>query len=296
MLRYLALGLRDFGTHPMVPSRRVDWEFYSVLEGRCAPFFTEGEKPRLCTRTLWVLPPENLHGWTGERGRPCKVASFQFAFLPEQLCARARAAGVLAVPISARQARDIESWALELQPHFHEPTSFSDLHYHRVMLQLSLIALHAGPAAQAHPYHKLAQEKVVAAERWYAEHLPESPAVKQVADAVHVSPSHLRRLFREVKHEGPKALLKRVQMERVVRQLSLTSDGLEKIAADCGFASASELCRAFKARFRLPPAVWRKNLTPPYQEPKAKRGEAAKTRPDSPVHRRLGKYVRFTER
>lgn len=201
---------------------------------------------------------------------------------------------MLAVPITAREAREIGSWALELQPHFNEPTSLSELHYHRVMLQLSLIALHSGPAAQIHPYHKPKLEKVVAAQSWFSDHLVENPTVKMVAAAVHVSPSYLRRLFWEVKKQGPKSLLRRVQMERVVQQLSRSSDGLEKVAADCGFASASELCRAFKAQFHLPPAVWRRNLTPPYQEPKARRGEAAKTRPDSAVHRKLGKYVRFT--
>ena len=76
--------------------------------------------------------------------------------------------------------------------------------------------------------------------------------------------------------------------------LSLSSDGLDQVAADCGFASASELCRAFKAQFHLPPAVWRKNLVPPYQEPKAQRGETAKSRPDSSIHRKLGKYFRLT--
>jgi len=227
VLRYLAFGLRDFAIHPMVPSLRVDREFYIVLEGRCAPFFTEEERPRLRTRMLWVLPPDNMHGWTGERGRPCKIAAFQFAFIPGQLCERARQAGVLAVPIAAREAREIGSRALELQAHFNEPTSLGELLYHRVMPQLSLIALRSGPAAQIHPYRKLNLEKVVAARRRYSDHLVENPTVKMVAAAVHISPSYLRRLFREVKKQGPESLLRRVQTERVAQQLGRSSDGLD---------------------------------------------------------------------
>src|SRR5580698_8389430 len=121
MLRYLALGLRDYGIHPMVPSRRVDWEFYVILRGQAAPTFEAEKSPRLRTRTMWVFAPENMHGWMGIRGRPCKIAAFQFAFLPDLLAERTRRAGALAVPLTPAQTREIETIALELQPHFDQP-------------------------------------------------------------------------------------------------------------------------------------------------------------------------------
>lgn len=294
MLRYLALGQRDFGTHPMVLSRRVDWEFYAVLRGRCAPVFFEDARVPLSTLTLWVLPPENLHGWIGARGRPCRIAAFQFAFLPQVLCDLARQHGILAVSITAKQAREIEGYARELQPHFDRPTSLSELHSNRTMLQLSLMALTAIPSDRVHPFHKQAQEKVDEALRWYSARLPENPSVKMIAAAQFVSPGHLRRLFWTVRRQRPKQLLRRIQLERVVERMSRSSDNLEQIAAECGFSTASELCRAFKARFKVPPSVWRKNMLPLYRAPRATRGEAAKVRPNSPVQRKLGKYVRLT--
>ena len=293
MLRYLALGIRDFDLHPMVPARRVDWEFYTVLDGRAAPTFVEDEKVQLATRTMWVFPPENVHGWIGEPHRPCKIAAFQFAYLPDKLCEIARKTGALAVPLTPRQAIVIEGYALELQPHFNEPTSLSDLYYQRVMLQLSMIALQTMPLQEVQTYHKMAQDKVTNALCWYEAHVRENPSVKIVAQATHISPSYLRRLFWEVHKQSPKSMLKQLQLQRVVRRLSMSRDSLEQIAEDCGFASASELCRAFKAHFKIPPTIWRKNLPPPLQIPNATRGEAAKIRPNWMI-RKMNKYLKFT--
>lgn len=278
----------------MVLSRRIDWEFYIVLKGRCAPVLNDDDRPELLTRTLWVLPPENLHGWIGARGRPCRVAAFQFPFLPPLLCELARKRGILAVPLTSVQTREIEGFARELQPHFERPNSLSELHSHRVMIQLSLIALKATPAERVHPFHKQDQEKVDDALRWFSGRLAENPSVSRIAAAVHISPGYLRRLFQKVRNQSPKRLLRRIQLERVVECMGRTSANLDQIAAECGFATASELCRAFKAQFRVPPAVWRKNMLPRFRAPRATSGEAAKVRPNTPVHRKLGKYVRLT--
>lgn len=293
MLRYLALGLRDFGIHPMVPMRRVDWEFYVVLEGRAGPTFVEGEKARMPTRTMWVFPPENVHGWSGEPHRPCKIAAFQFAYLPEQLCKSTRESGALAIPLTTRQVQRIESLALEMQPHFNEPNSLSELFFQRAMLDLSLIALQSVPSMKLHTYHKLIQDKVANALEWYKAHLPENPSVKAVAQAVHISPSYLRRLFWEVHKQSPKSMLKQLQMQRVTDRLSLSNDSLEVISDATGYASASELCRAFKAHFKIPPTIWRKNLPPPFQTPRAVKGSAAKVRPDKITARKLQKYLKL---
>lgn len=294
MLRYLALGQRNFGLHPMTPARRVDWEFYVILRGPAAPIFHEHERPPLRTRTLWVLGPESRHGWIGDKRQPCQIAAFQFAFLPAPLCDLVTPRGALAVPLTAAQVREIEGYARELQPHFAQPTSFSEIVAHRVMLQLSLVALAGREPVRLKPLHRAAQLKVAQAIEWYEHRLPERPSLKLVAEAIHVSPSYLRRLFWEVKKQRPKAVLRALQMERVVQRLTASASRLDEIAADCGFATASELCRAFKARFKLPPSLWRKNQLPLYQEPKATRGAAAVARPDTPTHRKLKKYIRFT--
>lgn len=293
MLRYLALGLRNFGIHPMAHSRRVDWEFYAVLQGRAAPV-VEGEgAPRLRSRTLWVFPPEHRHGWIGEKSAPCKVAAFQFAFLPDQVTTLSRERGFLEIPLSAGQAREIERFALELQPHHDDPTSVSELVAHRVMLQLCLMVLAGRQTDRIQPLHRKAHAKVTAALAWYEARLAENPPVEAVARALHVSPSYLRRLFWEVREQSPKRAFRHLQMERVVKRMSASTVRLEDIASDCGFASASELCRAFKTHFKVPPAMWRKSQLPLYREPVATGGEEAVVKPDTRAHRKLRKYIRF---
>ncbi len=293
MLRYLALGERNFGLHPMTLARRVDWEFYVILKGRAAPVFDTGENPPLRTRVMWVFDPTHRHGWSGEKRSPCRIAAFQFAMLPEPLCAVVQRTGALAIPLTPAEVRAIEGWARELQPHFKEPNAFSELVAHRVMLQLSLIALEREQPVRIRPAHRTAQYKVTQAVEWYEGHMHEQPSLKMVADAVHVSPSYLRRLFWSVRKQRPKAVLRNMQLDRVVRRLSTSEARLDTIAAECGFANASELCRAFKAHFKVPPSTWRRNTLPLYKEPKETRGSAAVGRPNTEVHKKLGKYIRF---
>lgn len=278
----------------MALSRRVDWEFYAILQGRAAPVFERSEPTELRSRVLWVFAPEDLHGWIGEKNAPCRIAAFQFAFLPDQLCALTRKSRALSVPLTSRQVRQIESWVRELQPHHDEPNSISDLVAHRVMLELSLLALSAHQPDRIQTMRRVAHAKVQQALNWYGARIRENPSVTDVAAAVHVSPSYLRRLFLDVREQSPKQAFRNVQLEHVVKRITTSTARLEDVASECGFSSASELCRAFKAHFRVPPAMWRKSQLPLYREPRAKHGQAAIVRPDTPEHAKLRKYIRFT--
>lgn len=272
MLRYLGSGPRQFGLYPLKPIVRMNWEFFAVVRGRCAPLAPAATPPRLARSTLWITPPGSAHTWAGEGARRAHVAVFHFGSVPPPLEAFVRERGQLAVPLSAAECTRLSALARELQDDFDAPNRLSDLVFQRALLELTLLALRkAGPARLPMPADH-AQHTVELATRWYADHVRANPSIADVAREVHVSPSTLRRLFRRVLRQQPAKVFGRVQLERGMRLMSETKQKLESIATECGFTSTSDFCRAFKAFTKVTPTVWRRTiLAPP-------RAAAARTR------------------
>jgi AraC-like DNA-binding protein len=160
MLRYLSGGVRRFGTMPIGPHSRLNWEFYAVVKGRCGVLLESGEKLPLRANCLWVFPPH---------------------------------------------------------------------------------------------------------------HVREQPGMEEVAAAVHVSSSHLRRLFVTVRHQSPRAVLVNAQIEIAMRLLAGSDLKIESVAAEAGFTSARDFSRVFSARKGCSPSEWRRKVQPPYVEPASKR-------------------------
>lgn len=268
LLRYLGYGSRHFGLKPMVPSARINWEFYAVVEGRCAPWLGGTAQPverELCSSTLWVFPPEQSHGWAGER-RSCRVVAFHFGAVPSVLAERARRMGAIRHLLSRAEVRRVEELAVELAPHYENSTELSPLYAQKALTELSLMALE-GAGARLASLATLPQQKVEAAMGYFQEHLAERPSVARVARAAGVSPSHLRRLFVLARRESPRRALRRIALERAMELLTETDLTLEAVAERCGFAGPSEFSRSFKRMLKVPPAVWREGVLPPYQKP-----------------------------
>lgn len=81
---------------------------------------------------------------------------------------------------------------------------------------------------------------------------------KEIADGAHLSRSSLYRLL--VAEGGIRAMLLRRRLEQALRLLLADSKdeyALTEVAERCGFASASQFSRAFRARFGLPPRQYR---------------------------------------
>ncbi len=268
LLRYLGHGTRHFGLKPMVPSARINWEFYAVVEGRCAPWLGGKVQPpdtELRGNTLWVFPPEQEHGWSGER-RSCRVVAFHFGAVPTVLAERARRMGWIRHALSRTESRRIEELATELAPHYENSTDLSPLYAQKALTELSLMALE-GAGARLASLTTLPQLKVEAAMAYFQEHLAEGPSIARVARAAGVSPSHLRRLFILARRESPRRALRRIALERAMELLTETDLTLESVAERCGFAGPSEFSRSFKRMLKVPPAVWRQGVLPPYQKP-----------------------------
>lgn len=265
MLRYLAKGRRWFGLRPMYRHRRADWEFFAVLQGRCGPTLADGKKPTLCTRHLWVFPPETAHGWCGQRARSCRVAVFHFSTVPDLLEKAARPIGYVSRPLTAAQARRVARLADELQPHYQRMTGKSALVFERALLDLSLLALESISPEHLDRSLDRSARKVEAVITWYGEHMAEQPKLEQAAQAVNVSARHLRRLFRDVRGESPQTVFTRLRMQRAMELLSQSDCKLDAIVAACGFSSSSDLCRVFKRYRHISPGAWRRQIVNEYR-------------------------------
>lgn len=134
-------------------------------------------------------------------------------------------------------------------------------------MDIAALALADNDGALPPALPELAHFKVESALSWYQEHLEEHPSVKEVADASHISTSHLRRLFRQMRFTSPKSAFRRIRLEKAQDLMSRTALTLDEIAHLCGYASASHFCSEYRAAFHFTPTYWRKKLVDRFQKP-----------------------------
>lgn len=263
MLRYLGVGPRQFGLYPLKPLARMNWEFFAVVKGRCAPLTVENANPPLAEQTLWVTAPGSSHTWAGDGSRRAHVAVFHFGSVPAALEAAVRERGQLALTLKPAECERIAALARELQADFHQPNQFSNLVFQGALIELSLLVLRKLPPGKFPPWEGHAERTVENATAWYSEHVRANPSITEVAREVHVSPSTLRRLFHRVLREQPTRVFGRIQVEKGMRLMTETKLKLDSIADECGFTCTSDFCRAFKAHTKVTPTVWRQTILAP---------------------------------
>lgn len=266
MLRYFAHGdilLKE----PMRCNTRTNWEFFAVIRGRCAPVFRDGEKPVLQERTLWIFAPECSHAWADDGRNEFRRISLHYGSVPYPLDELVRRRGWIEHPLQEAEIAQLEAIATEIEPHYLNPHQLSLLLFDRRLMDLALLALSGTDAALRPALPELANFKVENALSWYATHLARRPSVKQVADAVHVSTSHLRRLFWQVRGTSPKAAFQRIRLEKAMELMSRSALTLDDVARDCGFTNSSHLCREYRAVHDFTPTHWRKRLVHRFSKP-----------------------------
>ena len=82
-------------------------------------------------------------------------------------------------------------------------------------------------------------------------------SVKELAQSIPCSLTHLRRLFRQVLGMSPRQWLLEWRLQRAAQLLQTTGATVQQIAEDCGFESLSHFIRYFKARFGIAPSRYR---------------------------------------
>lgn len=265
MLRHLAYGWRNFVREPDHSPRRLNWEFFAIIKGRCAPHFQGNEKPQLRHSTLWLLPPQSEYLWTSH-DRPCLRVLFQVASLPQLIMTRLGERPCYEVSITESEGRRILQLAEEIQPFYHHPDETYELHYTHVVSELCLLVLTGEKFSSEVPLHLVPLKRVQKAETYYRENIRIRPTLQTVASDSGVSASQLRRDFQRIRRHPPEAVFRSLRLDEACRLLLNTTLSNEDIARETGFGSTVDFHRAFKTRFGATPHHWRTHTKPP--EPK----------------------------
>ncbi|MGG6311467.1 helix-turn-helix domain-containing protein [Paenibacillus macerans] len=96
------------------------------------------------------------------------------------------------------------------------------------------------------------------ARQWLLEHAYAPMAMRELADALDITPVQLTRRFRAAYRITPSEFVTRLRLERACRLLEETTHPLEYIAQQCGYENGFYLSRVFTAKLGLPPSEHRK--------------------------------------
>jgi AraC family transcriptional regulator len=94
--------------------------------------------------------------------------------------------------------------------------------------------------------------------KFAAEHLNQDVSLAVLARETRLSPFHLQRVFSAVAGETPKKFTLRLRLDLAAGMLLANRDSVLDIALACGFQSNEVFSRAFKRRFGINPARYRK--------------------------------------
>jgi transcriptional regulator GlxA family with amidase domain len=92
---------------------------------------------------------------------------------------------------------------------------------------------------------------------WIAEHVDEDLSVERLAHRAAMSPRNFARVFAREVGTTPARFVEGTRVEAARRKLEDSRDGVEAIAAHCGFGTAETMRRAFLRNVRVPPADYR---------------------------------------
>ncbi|GAB4366437.1 MAG: hypothetical protein Kow009_03230 [Spirochaetales bacterium] len=257
MILYWNEGKRWYGRNPVPVYRRVGWEFQFFVSGSCEMIGSEGRTEPVHAGTLWVFPPSTPHGWGGNPKSECEIRVVHYSRVREPLGELCLRKGLWKAELSALQMNHLERVFQDTGRAFRDRSILLDLHAERLLLELSLTILSGEP--EVSKAGLLAQEEriVGSAISYYRDHMHLHVSMEEVAAAVFVSPSHLRRLFHRVKGVSPRQWFQEERILRAEEMLKETTYTLDRIAESCGFESGGSLIRAFRSIRGITPHVFR---------------------------------------
>ncbi len=85
-------------------------------------------------------------------------------------------------------------------------------------------------------------------------------SIKELAQVLACSPTHLRRLFQQVFHTPPRRWLLEQRLQRAAYLLETSEKTVQQVADECGFESLSHFVRYFRQRFGCSPSQYRKQF------------------------------------
>jgi transcriptional regulator GlxA family with amidase domain len=95
---------------------------------------------------------------------------------------------------------------------------------------------------------------------WMADHPDADLSVEALARRAALSPRHFARVFKQETGMTPARAALAARVEAARRRLEEGADGLEGVAASCGFGSAEVMRRAFVRTLRVGPGAYRRRF------------------------------------
>jgi AraC family transcriptional regulator len=260
MLRYVLSGTRNYKTYPDVTAKRLNWEFFALTKGSLRPIFSDQriKSPRNCN--FWVIPPGIEYVWQAD-SKTCQRTVIHFAYTPGILAEEMTDKRIIALHLTKQQLRRVQIIAHRLMEHFRKPDQFSLLVIEHAVIELTMLALKDVKSRPQSTLANLNHERVERAIAWYSEHMHSQPSLEQVASTIHISPSHMRKLFYEAMQASPKTVFIKMKLQRACDILATTSSTLDQVASQCGFLSTVDLCRVFKKFHSISPGAWRRSIS-----------------------------------
>lgn len=264
MLEYLNYGTRGYARIHRRAWRRDLWEFQAVTSGELGLVLGSDSPIRYFKRTLFVFPPDHLHGWANRKHRPCEIMVMHFDRVPSAIEELFRRNAFLALPLTKAEIEQLEALRKLIEPRYRNPDSHSSLLFDKALIELSLIALEkAAPPRPLQGSKNRDATRVEEAIHWLRDHLHENPSIPELARAIGVSQTHLRRLFSEIKGKSPQRCLQDLRVSFAQDLLANTDDSIGEIADAVGATSITVFTRAFRKATGRSPTGWRRHARNP---------------------------------
>ncbi len=257
MILYWNEGKRWYGKSPIPVYRRVGWEFQLFLSGTCHVLKPDGSSDPVRPLTLWVFPPSTPHGWGGDPNSECEIRVIHFSRVREPLGEFCSRNGFLQKELKEDQIGTLLRIFDETGKAYRESSALLELHAERLLIELSILLLPEDLNCSRTRLLDSEERVVFGAISYFRDHMHEAISIERVAEAVFVSPSHLRRLFHKVKGVSPRRLFQEERFHRAEEMLKETNYTIERIAEVCGFESGSGFIRAFHRKYGMTPTDFR---------------------------------------
>ncbi|WP_026570713.1 bifunctional transcriptional activator/DNA repair enzyme AdaA [Sediminibacillus terrae] len=92
---------------------------------------------------------------------------------------------------------------------------------------------------------------------WIDCHLHRKITLRDLAEAVHVSPYHLQRTFKRRKGKSPQAYIRDARMDKAKEYLATTEKSVDTIGTEIGLKNTAYFIKKFKEVADLTPAAYR---------------------------------------
>ena len=131
----------------------------------------------------------------------------------------------------------------------HHPTRFRIRHHE---------ARSAGPMSGGENDRKMYDRRLLLVLMLIEDNVRRQLAIRDLAEAVNLSPSRLAHLFKSEVGVSPQRYLNNIRLEKAKECLESGMLSVKEVAAEVGFPNVSCFCRTFKARNGTTPKEYRK--------------------------------------